>query len=252
MPCFHSDILRGFFPVFNEYSQKLVEFLQEETKKEFTYIETPVTLLTLDIICETMFGVKMGALGNDTSQYVKSFRRCLELFMLRLFKIWNWPNCIFKLSKDGKEMMRHMKIVQDFTRNIIREKKKRYLSGQRDKSRAKHKALLDLLLDRHMETGELSEEDIREEVDTFALAGHETVSTAIAWALYLIGLYSDVQTKIHEELDKVFGEDTERPASEKDLSDLQYLDCVLKETNRIYPAAPLFGRKILEDTNICK
>ncbi|GBM28354.1 Cytochrome P450 4V2 [Araneus ventricosus] len=169
-PCFHSDILRGFLPDFNEYSQKFVEFLQEETKKEFTYIETPVTLLTLDIICETMFGVKIGALGNDSSQFVKSFRRFTEIIILRVFKLWNWPNCIFKHSKDGKEMMRHLKIVHDFTRNIIQEKKKRYLSGQRDQDNRKRKALLDLLLDRHMEAGELSEEDIREEVDTFALA----------------------------------------------------------------------------------
>ncbi|CAL1291393.1 unnamed protein product [Larinioides sclopetarius] len=79
-----------------------------------------------------------------------------------------------------------------------------------------------------MEAGELDVEDIREEVDTFAIAGHETVSTTISWALYLIGLYSDVQMKIHDELDKVFGDDTARPVSEKDLNDLQYLDCVLK------------------------
>ncbi|GFS34470.1 cytochrome P450 4V2, partial [Nephila pilipes] len=50
-PCFHADILRGFLTVFNEHSQKLVENLRQETKKEFTYIGTPVTLSALDIIC---------------------------------------------------------------------------------------------------------------------------------------------------------------------------------------------------------
>ncbi|GBO31913.1 Cytochrome P450 4V2, partial [Araneus ventricosus] len=49
--CFHLDVLRGFLSVFNEQSRKLVEFFQEETTKDFTYIETPVTLTTLDIIC---------------------------------------------------------------------------------------------------------------------------------------------------------------------------------------------------------
>ncbi|GBM28366.1 Cytochrome P450 4c3 [Araneus ventricosus] len=206
-PCFHSDILRGFLPVFNEYSQKFVEFLQEETKKEFTCIETPVTLLTLDIIC----GKKKATI----------------------------------------KVFAEIHIYFHYSSQIIQDKKKRYLSGQRDQDNRKRKALLDLLLDRHMEAGELSEEDIREEVDTFALAGHETVSAAIAWALYLIGLHSDVQTKLHKEMDKVFGDDKKQPASERDLSDLQYLDCVLKETNRLYPTAPLFGREIQEDTNIC-
>ncbi|GFT18993.1 cytochrome P450 4V2, partial [Nephila pilipes] len=48
--CFHADVLRGFLTVFNERSQKLVEQLSKETEEEFTYIGTPVTLTTLDII----------------------------------------------------------------------------------------------------------------------------------------------------------------------------------------------------------
>ncbi|GBO01786.1 Cytochrome P450 4V2 [Araneus ventricosus] len=78
-PCFHLDVLRGFLSVFNEQSRKLVEFFQEETTKDFTYIETPVTLTTLDIICETMFGVKVGALENSSSENVQSFRRTAVL-----------------------------------------------------------------------------------------------------------------------------------------------------------------------------
>ncbi|CAL1285552.1 unnamed protein product [Larinioides sclopetarius] len=251
MPCFHSDILQGFLPVFNEYSQKLVDFLQEETMKEFTLIETIVSNITLDIICDAMFGVKIEDLGNMSSEYVKSYRRFAQIFMLRFFKLWNWPDCIFKMSKEGKEMMHHLEIFHAFIRKIIQEKKKRYLNDQRDQNIRKRMALLDLLLDKHIERGELNEEDIREEVATFAVGGHETVSTAIGWVLYLIGLHRDVQTKLHEELDKVFGEDTTRPVLKKDLSGLQYLDCVVKETLRLYPSAPIFGRETQEDTNIC-
>ncbi|PRD24635.1 UNVERIFIED_CONTAM: Cyp4c3 [Trichonephila clavipes] len=52
-PCFHTDILRGFLTVFNERSQKLVEHLHQETKKDFTDISTSVTLTTLEIILGT-------------------------------------------------------------------------------------------------------------------------------------------------------------------------------------------------------
>ncbi|XP_055948111.1 cytochrome P450 4V2-like isoform X2 [Argiope bruennichi] len=251
MPCFNLTVLRGFLSVFNEHSQKLVEILQERTKEEFTYIETPISFTTLDIIYETMFGVKINALRNDNRQYVRSVQRILDIFMIRFFKIWYWPNWIFYLSKEGKEMKRHVKIVHDFTRKIIHERKERYLSGDIEKDRGKRKALLDRLLEMHMETGEISEEGIREEVNTFALAGHETVTVTIIWALYLIGLHKDVQEKIHEELDRVFGDDTKSPVTEKDLNDLQYLDCVLKESMRLYPSVPWFGRRIPEDTNIC-
>ncbi|XP_055948472.1 cytochrome P450 4V2-like isoform X2 [Argiope bruennichi] len=251
MPCFNLTVLRGFLSLFNEHSQKLVEILQERTKEEFTYIETPITLATMDIICETMFGVKINALRNDNPPFVRSVQRLLEILLARIYKIWYWPNWTFYLSKDGKEMKHHVKIVHDFTRKIIQERKERYLSGHTEKDRGKRKALLDRLLEMHMETGELREEGIREEVNTFALAGHETVTVTIIWALYLIGLHKDVQEKIHEELDRVFEDDTKRPVTDKDLNDLQYLDCVLKETLRLYPSAPWFGRHIPEDTNIC-
>ncbi|CAL1276481.1 unnamed protein product [Larinioides sclopetarius] len=251
VPCFHLDVLRGFLPVFNEQSRELVEYFQKETTKDFSYIETPITLTTLDIICETMFGVKVGALGNDTSEYVQSVRRVLEIFMLRMSKIWLWPDFIFKFTKLGREMNDGLRMLHNFTRNIIQEKKKRFLRGEKDQNDGKRKALLDMLLQRHIEADELDEEDIGEEVDTFALAGHETVSTTIIWALYLIGLNTEIQARIHEELDRVFGENSERPVSEEDLSQLQYLECVLKETNRLCPAVPLFGRNIPETTEIC-
>ncbi|GFU38378.1 probable cytochrome P450 4d20, partial [Nephila pilipes] len=80
--------------------------------------------------------------------------------------------------------------------------------------------------------------------------GHETVSHTITWALYLIGLYPDVQAKIHEELDRIFGTDTERDVTESDLNDLKYLNCVLKETNRLYAVVPMIGRQAEEDMNI--
>ncbi|GBM55269.1 Cytochrome P450 4V2 [Araneus ventricosus] len=71
------------------------------------------------------------------------------------------------------------------------------------------------------------------------------------WAIYLIGQYPEVQAKLHEEIDRVFGEDRIRPVTEMDLKNLQYLDCVLKECNRIYPVAPFLGRNVKEETKIC-
>ncbi|GBO32589.1 Cytochrome P450 4V2 [Araneus ventricosus] len=80
---------------------------------------------------------------------------------------------------------------------------------------------------------------------------HETVANASMWALYLIGLYPEVQAKMHNEIDQIFGEDLERHVTEKDLVDLQYLDCVLKECSRLYPTIPIFAREAKEDIKIC-
>ncbi|GFQ97627.1 cytochrome P450 4V2 [Trichonephila clavata] len=241
-PCFHADVLRGFLPVFNERSRKLVEHLRQETEKEFTNIDIPVTLTALDVVYETMLGTSIGALEKNSAFYITA--------MNRIVKIWEYVDIIFNLTS-GKEEKRQVKVIEDFTKSVIQEKKKQYLSGKKDNEKRKRKAFMDMLLELHFENQELSEEDICEEVNTFVAAGYETVSLTMSWALYLIGLYPDVQAKIHEELDRIFGSDVDRDVTESDLNDLKYLDCVLKETLRVYTVAPIIGRILQEDTNIC-
>ncbi|GIX77503.1 cytochrome P450 4c3 [Caerostris extrusa] len=81
--------------------------------------------------------------------------------------------------------------------------------------------------------------------------GHDTVAVTVKWALYLIGLYPEVQEKIHQELDSVLGADSKGPLSVGELNEFKCLECVLKECNRLYPPGALIGRKISEDISIC-
>ncbi|GIY38661.1 probable cytochrome P450 4d20 [Caerostris darwini] len=125
------------------------------------------------------------------------------------------------------------------------------MNGQTGDDSRKPKCLLDVLLKLHIEDKVLDEEGVRQEVDTFISAGHETVAVAVKWALYLIGLYPEVQEKIHQELDSVLGADSKGPLRVADLNELKYLECVLKECFRLYPPAALFARKTSEEISIC-
>ncbi|GIY93682.1 probable cytochrome P450 4d20 [Caerostris extrusa] len=102
------------------------------------------------------------------------------------------------------------------------------MNGEMGDDSRKHKCLLDVLLKLHIEDQVLDEEGVRQEVDTFISAGHETVEIAVKGALYLIGLYPEVQEKIHLELDSALGTDSEGPLSVAVLNELKYLECVLK------------------------
>ncbi|GIY08402.1 cytochrome P450 4V2 [Caerostris extrusa] len=59
---FQSSMLKGYVTVFNEHAQKLVEILHEETGKDFTCVESLLSLCSLDIVCESILGVKIGAM----------------------------------------------------------------------------------------------------------------------------------------------------------------------------------------------
>ncbi|GIX83778.1 cytochrome P450 4c3 [Caerostris extrusa] len=119
-----------------------------------------------------------------------------------------------------------------------------------DVNTKKRKAFLDLLLDLHIKDNVLSERDIREEVDTFMFAGHDTTAMGISWVLYNIGLRQDIQDTIHDELDRIFGSDQDRPVTMEDVRDMKYLECVIKESQRLYPSLPVIGRELEEDVII--
>jgi cytochrome P450 len=73
-----------------------------------------------------------------------------------------------------------------------------------DKKCKRRLVFLDSLLTQ-MHDEKLSLDDIQEEVDTFMFAGHDTTAAAITFSCYLMGCYPDVQTKVHAELDSIFG-----------------------------------------------
>ncbi|KAB1257728.1 Cytochrome P450 4V2 [Camelus dromedarius] len=121
----------------------------------------------------------------------------------------------------------------------------------------KCRAFLDLLLNVTDDEGnKLSHEEIREEVDTFMFEGHDTTAAAVNWSLYLLGSYPEVQKKVDNELEEIFGmfgpltRKSDRPATLEDLKKLKYLECVIKESLRLFPPVPFFARNLNEDCDV--
>lgn len=113
-------------------------------------------------------------------------------------------------------------------------------------------ALLDVLLQSTVNGAPLTNEDIREEVDTFMFEGHDTTTSGIAFALYLIARHPVVQEKLFEEITHVLGTDRNKAVTYRDLQELKYMELVIKETLRLYPSVPVIGRQIMEDTVVGK
>lgn len=89
--------------------------------------------------------------------------------------------------------------------------------------------------------------ELRDQVLIFLLAGHETTATSLAFALHLLGRHPEEQVRAREEISRVLGDRTPEAA---DLDRLPYLTQVLKEAMRLYPAAPVIGRKAVAATEI--
>lgn len=257
-PAFHFRILDDFLPIINEHAVEFTKILRGKLDEKQGFDIAPlVARCTLDVICETAMGTCVHAQKYSDSDYVKAVIRLGELFFSRVSQPWMWTDGVYKMTSESSEFQRCLSIIHTFTRKVIKERKQMYLKLQAENEHSfdsdgfislkARRAFLDLLLSQHFKDPSFTEEDIREEVDTFMFEGHDTTAVGISWALYMIGLHQHVQDKVCEELDDIFGTDTERDATMDDVRRMKYLECVLKESLRLFPSVPLIGRQLQED-----
>ncbi|EFA01323.1 cytochrome P450 4BR3 [Tribolium castaneum] len=257
-PTFHFKILENFLETsFNKQINILLDVLLKEASQTDKSIEihSLINLCSLDIICETAFGTELNAQAKCNPKYVEAVTGFLEIFTLRFFSAWLRHPLIFRLSDKYAKYMEYLKILHDFTNTIIKRRKEEFkllqdnakISEEGIKRRA---ALLDMLLEVSDNGKNLTDEDIREEVDTFMFEGHDTTTTSICFVLYAIAQNPDVQKKIYDELVSVLGPDCKKEITFSDIQELKYLDVVIKEAHRLYPPVPLIERSLEEDCTI--
>ena len=261
-PTFHFRILDQFIPLINEHSQLLIKKLKETKQPDDI---TPLIIrCTLSAICETSMGVKVNALENPDLDYVKAITFVGEIMVFRFINLLYRFDFTFYKTKLGKEYVKNLKILHDFTMKIIKARKSEMIemikngnqalnNNDEDKSLGikQKKAFLDYLLEENIKNGNVIDEmGIQEEVDTFMFAGHDTTAVSIVFALLHLGLNKEAQNKVHEELDSIFGDDHERPITTEDISKLKYLECCIKESMRIIPTVFMVGREVINNIQI--
>jgi cytochrome P450 len=96
------------------------------------------------------------------------------------------------------------------------------------------------------ETG-MSDRQLRDEVLTFLLAGHETTALALSWTWHLLSRHGEIEERLHAEIAQVLGS---RPAEFSDLAALSYAERVIKESMRLYPPAWSLARTVISDIEL--
>lgn len=287
-PTFHLNVLKTFIDLFNANSRAVVEKMRKEGDKEFDCHDY-MSECTVEILLETAMGVSKSTQDRSGFEYAMAVMKMCDILHLRHRTIWLRPDWLFNLTKYGKDQIRLLEIIHGLTKKVIARKKQEIKNstgnivddstqtgnvktvettsveglsfGQsaglkddldvddNDVGEKKRQAFLDLLMEAGQNGSVLTDEEVKEQVDTIMFEGHDTTAAASSFFLSIMGCHPDIQEKVIQELDEIFG-DSDRPATFQDTLEMKYLERCLMETLRLYPPVPVIARNIKHDLKL--
>ncbi|MFC9931378.1 cytochrome P450 [Streptomyces sp. NPDC127190] len=238
-PGFSREAMAGYHGMMLDVAARLTDHWDRETGAGRT-VDVPgdMTKLTLETIARTGFGHDFGSFERDRPHpFVTAMVGTLG-YAQRLNSV-PAPLAPLLLRGPARRNTADTALLNRTVDDLVAERR-RSGGGEGD--------LLDrMLATAHPETGErLSAENVRKQVITFLVAGHETTSGALSFALYYLARHPEIAARARAEVDRVWG-GTAAPGYDQ-VAKLRYVRRVLDESLRLWPTAPGFAREARQDT----
>ncbi|MFE0515933.1 cytochrome P450 [Streptomyces sp. NPDC058964] len=238
-PAFGREAMEAYHPMMLDVAGRLTDHWDREmTAGRAVDVPGDMTRLTLETIARTGFGHDFGSFERDRLHpFVTAMVGTLS-YAQRLNTV-PAPLAPLFLRRASR---RNAADIAFLNRTVDDQVRARRRSGGGDGD------LLDRMLDTaHPETGErLSPENVRHQVITFLVAGHETTSGALSFALHYLSRHPDAAARARSEVDRVWG-DTPAPGYDQ-VAKLRYVRRILDESLRLWPTAPAYAREARQDT----
>ncbi|KAI0487501.1 cytochrome P450 [Xylaria cf. heliscus] len=255
MPAFSFRHIKDLYPMMWEKSVLMSKVLQDALENGegkgtgIVDLSNWTSRVTLDIIGVAGMGREFNTLKKAEDPLLGIYEQLLEpapaklvfamssiLFGLSFVRLLPWKmNTLFK----------HLTTtLSTLCMPMLQEKKNAIINSKDD-----HFDVLSLLI----KTGNFTDPQLRDQLLTFLAAGHETTSSALSWACYLLSKHPKYQDALREEIRHALPNDSEIDKSTDlaaILEPLPYLNGIMNETLRLYPTVPLTMRQAIRDSNL--
>jgi cytochrome P450 len=224
MPPFHGERMQA-------YGRDMIEATHTAIDRmplgEVFPVHLPMQRITMDVIMRTVFGIDE---GHDRDR--------IKAMLEDLIETATWPPLLVPLMQRDwgpwSPWGRYQRKATHANEVLLGEIEKRRREGTKGRV-----DILSMFIDVRDEDGDsLSQEDIRDQLVTLLVAGHETTATSLAWTLYWILITPGVRVRLEAEVRNALrdGLTPER------ITKMEYLDAVIRESMRLRPVLPLVGR----------
>ncbi len=230
MPPFHGERMRLYGDIMREVVDRSIDGWPVE--QEFP-IHRYMQQITVDIILRTVFGVEEGDRLSRLRGLLVEFLRLLgssPVLLVRRLQVNLGPLTAWKrLNQLGVEINRLL--YDEITR------------CQKEARESRTDIMAMLVAARDEDSQPMSDEEIRDELVTMLVAGHETTATSLSWVVHWLLQNPEVLERARAELAAVVGNGPESAGlTAEQIAELRYLDAVIKETARLSPIIPTLAR----------
>lgn len=230
---FHRSRIAGFGQLMTSGAASWLEETHLDTSEPLDLFQQ-MSGLTLTIVCKALFGA-------DMLPYKQRVFEALGTAIRLEARAMYMPGLIFLPTPQRHRLYEARDALYTIVDELIAQRRTRSTENEND--------LLTMLLEaRDAETGlGMNDQQLRDEVITLMVAGHETTSGALTWTLLLLSQHPDIEARLREEYIRVLGG---RAATVEDLPQLKLGRMVLEESMRLYPPAWAFGRQAIAEDEV--
>jgi cytochrome P450 len=229
-PAFHRDRIAAYGEIMVDHTERALSTWQGGETRD---IHRDMMAITLDIVAKTLFDA-------EVDSEVAMISHAMDVIMERVQHDQVSPQAPVWLPTPGNR--RFNRVMAELDKLIYRFIAERRTSG------ADPGDLLAMLLAAQDDQGQgMSDKQLRDELMTFFLAGHETTALSLSWTWFLLSRHPDVRERLEAELDTVLAG---RSPTMADLPSLTYTEQVLKESMRLYPPAWGLNRFAVQDVEL--
>jgi cytochrome P450 len=230
-PAFHRKRVAAYGEVMAAFAERSLEGWRDGQTID---VHEEMMRLTLEIVAKCLFDADVRAEANDVG---RAMRVALEDFssQRRLIRI---PKSI--PTPHNLRFERAARRLDAIVLRMIEDRRK-----SRDEDRSD---LLSMLMLAEDESGKrMTDKQLRDEVMTLFLAGHETTANALSWTFWLLSLNPEVEAKLTAELGRALGG---RAPTMEHLPNLSHTERVVKESIRLFPPAWVMGREAIGECEV--
>src|SRR3954449_4934630 len=240
---FGNRAMQSYHPSMVDIAEQLVKKWERLNADEEIDVVHDMTALTLDTIGLCGFDYRFNSFyRRDYHPFVESLVRSLETIMmirgLPLENLW--------MQKRRRDLAGDVAFMNRMVDEIVAERRK-----NADAAADKKDMLGAMMTGVDRSSGEqLDDVNIRYQINTFLIAGHETTSGLLSCTLYALLKHPEVLRRAYQEVDRVLGPDVNVRPTYQQVTQLTYITQILKEALRLWPPAPAYGISPLKDETI--